>query len=249
MICGTTTITSDVPKCGATADSVADGRYGYDTTTGSKGQNVAFVDKQPVGGTWPVNSANTITYPFPREPKPDPVRLKQSAIGSNSYIKLNSGQVPDWNSLVPSGNNKNVVFIDAQGQNLTYNRNDKNTQYKGIIVVWCGNLNVVNSNFGGIILTMNGNGSTLPADPGGGSSTNCAGDTTKGKITINNSDLTAWLYATGGGSSPTDPGVVIQSDNSINFLPSGQSDLIGVLLSDATTPTSFTTDGWRELYN
>jgi hypothetical protein len=254
-ICGTTTPTSHFPKCAQDSDSIADGWYGYDKTTGSKGQRVPFVDKQPVNGSYlPNDPANTITYPFPREPRPDPANLKQSAISTNSFVKLDPGQQTDpafWNTWIPNGSNNRVLFIDARNQDITYNRNDKNTQYKGVIVVWCGNLTMQNSNFSGVILTFWDQESSLPTAPSETDPpTTCTSTSPgggQGKFTAINSDLTAWIYTLGGTPGIT-PGLTIGDSTSLAFVPSAETDLLGLVLNNPV-PTSFAVQGWREVYN
>jgi hypothetical protein len=274
-VCGTTTTTSHVPKCGVDADSIADGHYAYDKTTGSKlawnwntstksgsyskpyGQRVRF-EKKPD----PVNDPNnqdltTISYPFPTDPAPDPARLKGAALGSNTYYKaLNSntfyrpadpGTLLTWDQIVPNGNNNKVVFIDAQNHDLTY---DINSSRNGIIVAWCGNLRMTNANFQGIVVGLKGNGATLgndgPAPAGsGGPSTDCDLDDNKGVLTTDNSTLKAWLYSNN--TSIANPGIQIGENTTLFFMPNGNFNLLDVLLQDPVV-TSISSKGWRELY-
>ena len=149
MICGSTT------NCDDPSDSVAEGRYGYDSTTGPlgpdgitpnpqpRGQQLSFVDKAPINdtcGTGPdcygPNDPGTITFPFQRK-KPDAARLKQLAINTNGFYR---GSNPNWNNLL-SGDRNRVVFIDAENQPITLEGGGGTK--KGIIVVWCGNLELV----------------------------------------------------------------------------------------------------------
>jgi hypothetical protein len=251
MICGGTP-SMDPTDCDDPSDSVADGRYGYDSTTGTRGQKLTFVDKAPINdtcGTGPdcygFNDEGTITFPFERK-RPDAARLKQLAINTDGFYR---GQPADWNTVF-SGNRLRVVFIDAENQEITLDGGNP----KGIIVVWCGNLNMTNvDSYQGIIMTLNGSGEGLPPDPETGqASTNCEPpdppdplDPPQGQLSVINSDLKAWFYAEGGNVS--DPGVELGPGTQIDFLPSGSFQLLDLLLEDAT-PTQFNLQGWRECY-
>jgi len=257
LVCGTTTTTSHVPKCVADADSIADGHYAYDRTTGSKlawdtttntyskpyGQRVPFLDDP--------NQSSSISYPFPHDPAPDPVRLKQAALDSDTYYKALDGDtfykpadpstLYTWDDLVPNGNNDEVVFIDAQNHDLTY---DIGSSRNGIIVAWCGNLRITNTPvFQGIVLAMKGDGTALPNDPGGAPSTTCVDD--KGVLTTDNSTLKAWLYSNN--NSDTTPGIQIGQNTTLYFMPNGNFNLLDVVLQDPVM-TSINLKGWRELY-
>jgi hypothetical protein len=108
--------------------------------------------------------------------------------------------------------------------------------------------------FQGIIMTLNGSGEGFPADPGTGQpSTNCEPPEPpdplqgppQGQLSVTNSDLKAWFYAEGG--NVTDPGVELGPGTQIDFLPSGNFQLLDLLFEDAT-PTQFSLQGWRECY-
>ena len=263
LLCGTTTTTSHVPKCNVDADSIADGHYAYDRTTGSKlawdsntnsyskpyGQRVTFQRKSTQDD--PLQPSSIISYPFPIEPQPDPVRLMQAALDSDTYYRALDGDIfykpadPStlytWDDLVPNGNNDEVVFIDAQNHDLTY---DLSSSRNGIIVAWCSNLRMTNATFQGIVLAMKGDGAALPNDPGGAPSTSCGED--KGVLTTDdNSTLKAWLYSNN--TSPTMPGIQIGDGTTLFFMPNGTFNLLDVLLQDPVV-TSITSKGWRELY-
>ena len=266
LVCGTTTTTSHIPNCDEDepADSIADGHYAYDSTTGSKlawdsntnsyskpyGQRVTFQRKSPQDD--PNQLSSIISYPFPIEPEPDPVRLKQAALDSDTYYRALDGDTfykpadPNtlytWDDLVPNGNNDEVVFIDAQNHDLTY---DIGSSRNGIIVAWCGNLQMTSATFQGIVVGMKGDGATLPNDPGGGASTNCAFDDNKGILTTDNSTLKAWLYSNN--TSPNTPGIQIGEETTLFFMPNGNFNLLDVLLQDPVM-TSINPKGWRELY-
>ena len=258
MICSSTT------NCDDPSDSIADGWYGYDSTTGPtngltgepnpqpRGQvdtvtgltGMTFVDKPPEDpecGTGPdcygPNERNTISFPFERK-TPDAARLKNLAMQTAGWYR---GSNPDWNSLL-TGERSRVVFIDAQNQPITFDGGGGTK--RGIIVVWCGNLNITNvGSFQGIILTLNGQGDQLPPDASGAQSTSCGAE--QGRLSVTNSDLKAWFYAEGG--DVTTPGVSLGPGTQIDFLPSGDWKLLDLLLEDAI-PTSFELQGWRELY-
>ena len=266
LVCGTTTTTSHIPNCDEDepADSIADGHYAYDSTTGSKlawdtttnsyskpyGQRVTFQRKSPQDD--PNQPSSIISYPFPIEPQPDPVRLKQVALDSDTYYRALDGDTfykpadPNtfftWDDLVPNGNNDEVVFIDAQNNDLTY---DIGSSRNGIIVAWCGNLQMTNATFQGIVLAMKGDGAALPNDPGGTPSTNCLNDDNKGVLTTDNSTLKAWLYSNN--TSIVTPGIQIGENTTLFFMPNGNFNLLDVLLQDPVM-TSINPKGWRELY-
>ena len=76
MICGYTG-----SPTGICTTSVADGMYAYDSTTGTKGNQLQFVDKEDPsvlgpGGSNETNPPGTISYPFPR-----PDRLPRNSHG------------------------------------------------------------------------------------------------------------------------------------------------------------------------
>ena len=234
-ICGYTGTTKPA-TCGS-ATSVADGVYGYDSTTGTKGNNLTFVNKSPQDKN--PNDANTITFPFPR-PTPNPERLRGYAQETGKYYQ---GTSPNWDTLFPNGGTSSqVVFIDAQGGTLNFSTSNS-ANNKGILVVWCGNLQL-NAKFQGIVLNLYPQSSgQLP----GGST--C--DNSKGIVTNNGQDFSGWLYAQGGNS--TTPGIVLKDSTdhttnpSMNNLPSAS----WTFFQDAFTgapPTSIGVGSWRELY-
>jgi hypothetical protein len=260
MICGGTPLT-DPTDCDDPSDSIAEGRYGYDSTTGPingltgasqtpKGQGLTFVDKAPLDdtcGTGPncygPNAAGTITFPFERK-RPDAARLKNLAMQTDGWYR---GSNPNWNSLL-TGDRNRVVFIDAGDAPdvpLTLDGTGSNATKKGIIVVWCGNFEMTNVNsFQGIILSLNGQGDALPPDPETGEpSTSCGAE--QGLFGVRDSNLQAWFYAEGG--DVTNPGIDLGPGTQVDFLPSGSWKLLDLLLEDAI-PTSFELQGWRELY-
>jgi hypothetical protein len=256
MICGSNGVSPI--NCDDPSDSIAEGRYGYDSTTGPingltgasqtpKGQGLTFVDKAPLDdtcGTGPdcygPNTPGTITYPFERR-TPDAARLKQLAINTDGWYR---GSNPDWDTLL-AGDRSRVVFIDAQNATAPITLEGGGGTKKGIIVVWCGTLEMTNvGSFQGVIMSLNGQGDLLPPDPETGSpSSSCSAP--QGRLSVVNSDLKAWFYAEGG--DVTTPGVQLGPGTQIDFLPSGTWKLLDLILEDAV-PTSFEVQGWRELY-
>ena len=226
--------------------------------------------KEPVNGEYLENAPNTISMPFPKGAPPNPVRLKEYALDPDddpetddaTYYKAVDGDTfyrpedPDtyltWNDLIPNGNNDDIVFIDAQGQDLLYDGSTLSGARQGIIVSWCGNLEMRNATFTGIALSLQGGEDVgLPQGPSGEVSTTCGDD--MGLLKTSNSDvasyrnslLKAWLYANGGNSET--PGVEIGRNSNIFFLPSGSFDLLD-LISQISTPTQYSLRGWRECY-
>jgi hypothetical protein len=261
LICGGTPST-DPTDCDDPSDSIAEGRYGYDSTTGPingltgatqtpKGQGLTFFDKQPTVDpdtgttTWGPNDPGTITFPFERRTVP-PDRLKGIAMDSGTWYR---GQNPDWNTLL-SGDRSRIIFIDAEGEEITLEGGGGTK--KGIIVVWCGTLNMNDvGSFQGIILTLNGQGEELrPDDPETGElSSSCGAE--QGRFEVTDSDLKTWFYAEAEDdpNTPTvvEAGVELGPGTQIDFLPSGSWQLLDILFEDAI-PTSFEAQGWRELY-
>jgi hypothetical protein len=262
-ICSPTSTTAT--NCATTDPSVADGVYGYDSTTGNTSDPTltavhsnfkTFYRKDPectlTACPTPLATqpSNKITYPFPLV-KPDPARLKGVAqsgnpAGSAYYPCPNAapaGCSPPWTTLFPDTLQPDkVIFIDAKGNDITFNNG--NPEYKGIMVVWCGRL-TLSSTFRGIIINLQGDGSAF------GAST-C--DNTKGVFTLadGNQQLTGWVYSSGGtGSGPGSniPGIVLGNNSKITALPGG-GDLASIAFGtdSSSTPTSFSTQGYRELY-
>jgi hypothetical protein len=255
LICGSSTTVN----CDDATDSIAEGRHGYDSTTGTKGQLMTFIEKTPPDFT--PQDPGTITYPFQRQ-APDAARLKQLAINRGSFYR---GANPEWDTLL--GNGRRVVFIDAEDaeEPLTLDPVSASGADKGIIVVWCGSLkvnNLGNSGFKGIIMTLNGSsveeGLPLDPPPSGEESTSCGAD--QGYFRSQTPDradpsavssLQAWLYAEGEDDPLTpdiiEPSIDLGPGTQMDFLPSGQYRLLNLVLQDPIV-TDFTTEGWRECY-
>jgi hypothetical protein len=261
MICGGPPPT-DPTDCDDPSDSIADGRYGYDSTTGTygpdgvtlnpqpRGQELTFVDKPPIEGcgTGPEcyedNAADTISYPFERK-SADAARLKQLALNTDGWYR---GPNPDLDTLLTGGRSR-VVFIDAQNETLTWDGGGGTKT--GVLVVWCGNLDMTDVKFQGIIMTLTGDEEEvgeMPLDPSGEPSSTCDPEdplVDQGKFSVTDSTLKAWFYAEGG--DVTDPGIDIGPRTNLDFLPSGTWNLLDLILEDAT-PTHFALQGWRECY-
>lgn len=244
---------TDLGRCGS-SPSIADGVYGYDSTTGpriapldfvtgypeacptaadpanprllaTRGNNLTFCAKNPV--TKNPNDADTIAYPFPR-PTPNDLRLRGYAQETGNYYK---GTAPNWDG-VTWGDNK-VIFIDAENSTLPFTTSNS-ANNKGILVVWCGDLQL-NAKFQGIILNLYGN--DLPG------ATTCGPE--RGIFKNNGQDFSGWLYAEGG--TATKAGVELAPNSSVGPLPGATWNFYNDAFSGGP-PTSFQIHGWRELY-
>ena len=249
-----------------TATSVADGVYGYDSTTETTvgGNGLKFYHKDDPctpDGVCPTPLAsqpsNRITYPFPRlTPRaPNLKSLAEAHPGGSTYWSCPTARVlitdpstcaPPWSTLYPTGgDDSKVVFIDAKKNDLIADMSGG--VKKGIMVIWCGKLEL-RSPYQGIILNLRGDGTSW-----GG--TNCSGtsslDTTRGSFalgTTGSEQVKTWVFAQGG-TGPTDPaGIILKDGSELQAVPGG-GDLASVAFgSGATPPTSFEVEGWRELY-
>jgi hypothetical protein len=254
-ICGFTTGTPG--DCGG-SESAADGVYGYDSTTGNKqmsrvddgydlpwGNNLRFVNK----GSLEENDAGTITYPFPQlVPVPKSFKVQAcppltptnvatcTPTASNDYFLGNPPTQATWDTLLDQSNPNRVAFIDAQNQTINFDA-PGNAEYKGILVVWCGDLQQ-NQRFKGIILNLYGDGTDF-------GSTNCADDPSKGVYRNNGVPCQCWMYAEGG--TETRAGIEIGPGSAVRFLPSGDWSFLSGFFTNPP-PTSFEPQGWRELY-
>jgi hypothetical protein len=265
-ICSPTNTASNT--CLGTDPSVADGVYGYDSTTGdltdptltaaTLGSNKkTFYAKDPPctsAGECPTPLAtqpsDKITYPFPRV-RPNASNLKNHPGAKNYSCPIaatsdTSTCTPPWGTLFPpSAPDDQVVFIDAQGNNLSL---DIGNTSSGILLVWCGKMTVA-SPYKGIIINLYGNSFA----PGVSSCDNSKGVFTL--ATATNENVQAWVYANGGTGTPTTlgtPGITFNSGTQVKPVPGG-GDLASSLASIAfgtgpTPPTSFKIEGWRELY-
>jgi hypothetical protein len=263
-ICVLTSTEINVGRCGTKA-SVADGVYGYDSTTGpdlapldsvtgypevcptaadpdnprllaERGNDLTFCAKDPP--TKNPNDAKTITYPFPR-PTPNELRLRgyaQTQPSGNRYWDAQTqGCTPDWNDLTDGGADQ-VVFVDAGACTDPIHFSTGNSSNNhGIIVVWCGDLHL-DQQFTGIILNLWGD--TLPGD-----GSTCGPE--RGMFTNNGQTFRGWLYAQGG--TATKPGIEIRPNSEISPLSGTSFNFFNDAFSGAP-PTSFQIKGWRELY-
>ena len=247
----------------STSPSIADGVYGYDSTTGAKvinrtadgyttpwGNNLKFVAKEdltpPLDPNEDANPSGTITYPFPR-PTPKAKGFKEQAclpltlaactpVLSNDYFVGNPSE-SQWATLLSSSEPDRIAFVDGNGGDVVFDA-PGGTQYKGILVVWCGHLRQVQS-FKGIILSLYGDGSSF-------GSSNCTGNDDLGTYINTGTVCQCWVYAQGG--SATRAGITFGPSSTIRFLPSGAFSFDEDLFDNPAPPTTFKLQGWRELY-
>lgn len=150
LVCATNTCTS----------SAADGRNDYDSTTGTKGQNLKFVRK-PTGAANTPNASGTISHPFdpPGNLNTDlPMAYWEEDAREQGTYKTPAqiGNKID-NSVWPATQTlRNVFFVEAGGQTIDIDyRVDKSPIIpEGVIVVRNGNLSINNASngFKGIIV-------------------------------------------------------------------------------------------------
>ena len=148
-----------------------------------------------------------------------------------------------------------MTFVDAQGGTVRFNPtpdlNDKGgttgatgTSYKGMIIVWCGNLEQ-DDNFRGIIFNLYGD--DLDGNTQCGNDVDGPSSSNVGVYRNNGTSCTCWVYSEGGTS--TRAGIIIGPGSSADFLPAGVWD--SDIPSDAfegPPPTEFVIKSWRELY-
>lgn len=254
-------ICSATTTCTSSTASVADGVYGYDSTTDTTagGNGLRFYAKDgrcSAAGVCPTplatQPANTITYPFPRL-TPDASRLKTLAMahpGGSTYYACPTGApstcTPPWSTLYPTGGDADkVVFIDAKKNDLTFDLGTGTV--KGILVIWCGKFEL-RSPYQGIILNLRGNGTSW-----GG--TDCSGttstDTTRGSFvlsTTHTETVKTWVFAEGGTGASDPAGIVLKDDSELQAVPGGGTLASVAFGSGPTPPTAFEVEGWRELY-
>jgi len=256
---------------GACADgtSIADAvdGYVYDSTTTPQ-----FIAKELLdppldpGANGDVNPDGIITYPFPRlKPKAEYFRKLVEDPTKGTYWE---GQPTDPTWGLSTSSADKVAFVDAGGGTVSFNpdssgkggssgnKNDPGTSYKGLIVVWCGDLQQLD-NFRGIIFNLYGEGlSSSDGDP----NTDCQNADGSpqqvqlgppavdvGVYTNKGTSCTCWVYAEGG--TNTRAGIILGPGSSADFLPAGVWN--SSLPTDAfVTPpaTEFVIKNWRELY-
>lgn len=162
-------------QCSDSSDSVANGYNDYDSTTGSKGQNLAF-GRKPVGSENDPNPAGLITYPFDPPPALNtwlPLEIWEEdarALGTYKTPAEISNKIDNADWPTPQST-RNVFFVEAGGQtvDIDYRVNLNPSVAQGIIVVRNGNVKVSNSSngFKGIIV-VTGNGTTTGNYTNGG---------------------------------------------------------------------------------
>jgi Tfp pilus assembly protein PilX len=146
--------------------SVANGYNDYDSTSGTRGQNLKF-DRKVVGSENDPNPAGLITYPF--EPPPAlndwlPLEIWEEDARAQGTYKTPaeiSNKIENTNWPTPQSS-RNVFFVEAGGQTIDINYRVNLTPIaEGVIVVRNGNVNISNSSngFKGIIV-VTGNGTT-----------------------------------------------------------------------------------------
>jgi hypothetical protein len=266
-ICELTATDTTPGDCDSTSQSIADGVSSYDSTTGSYAPDGVTPNSNPrpvspaqaqkctfMSKPFPANNQCYITYPFPR-PEPPPARLKRAAEEANTetdrrYWNVATEGTPDWDALFPActdpdGCLDRLVFVDA-GEGDTPLEYVNNGRAQGVMVVWCGDLQL-RSDFKGVIFNLYGDGSAFGA-------TNCLDDglnppeRTNGVFRNNGEFCQCWLYAQGG--DDTRAGIEIAPGSTIKFLPGVEwsfKEFLDDVLDD-DPPTHFEVRSWRELY-
>jgi len=255
-ICSYDSATS-TSECGDVSASIADGVYGFDSTT-----NPRFVVKacQLSGSaTCPDNATGTMSFPFPL-PRPIPSGLKAAAChppGTNttvcpktpppvSYFEGNPTS-STWGLNNSNASNTRVAFIDAQNKTLVFQPSDN--RLKGIIAVWCGRVEL-NQDFEGIILNLFGNSlagntSCEANTPTLNRTTSLPDGKTVGTFENRGYRCQCWVYAEGG--TPTVAGIQLDPSSIVQFRPSSDWSFEDSLFQ-GPPPTSFKLQSWRELY-
>jgi hypothetical protein len=253
------------PPGTCTSASVADGIRGYDCTTGpvdlpddvcpnapqSRGNHLTFVRKDcdPV---CPPNADDTISYPFPIL-NPIAEAFKTSAVSSSSYFEGIPSD-PDWGLDTNTASSNRIAFVDAQNQTLTFDPSNGNEFYTGVIVVWCGRLEM-RQNFDGIILNLvPEDAQDLPDNTRCDSSTPTQ-ETDDGSLTVGTFETHSldpqgqtckcWVYAEGG--TDTLAGIQIGPGSKVQHRP-GEEWSFQDGFFEGPPPTSFDLKNWRELY-
>jgi hypothetical protein len=144
-------------NCSGPSDSIADGRYDYDSTTALKGSLKRFVRKSNADiSNNAVNASGTISYPFNPNAKFDLTSLENIARGQGNYYEgdVNIVSTATGGAKYPSPSSDQTVFyVRANGATTDY-RADYNPQAKGLIVVEGGNFDIQNSSsgFDGVVI-------------------------------------------------------------------------------------------------
>jgi hypothetical protein len=219
LICGNSSCSS----------SIADGVYGYDSTSGTKGNNLKFVEKTPPDDP---NPAGTISYPFPI-PTVDAEYLKglaENQPDGNKYLNLPT-QSLNWDTLYPNARSDRVVFIDANGSDINFATGNQ-ARNQGIFVVRCAGVLTMDQNFDGIIIVLKGQ------SPEHGS-----GCSDKARYKCNGVDIKGYVYAEG--TSTSSPSIDLISNSVISPLLAGKEHLLGL---SGLGSSKIKLVGWRELY-
>jgi hypothetical protein len=241
-ICGfpdnSTSLATPPGTCGTSA-SIADGVYAYDMTTGTKGNHLKF--EKICNPTCPASASGKISYPFPTI-TPVPLTLYQDAACQN---RAYAGNAPDWDYLfrplnqgVCGNQTEKIVFVDA-GNDTLHLQTDNDAKNTGLLVVWCGRLEM-DQKFRGIILSLYGNGSGFASS----CDNTLSGQQDVGTYRNNGRQCQCWTYAQGG--TATRAGIEIGPSSQIDFYQADWS----FLNNEFTGPpaTSFAIESWRELY-
>lgn len=267
-ICGTSSCNND-------SESIADGVYGYDSTTGTKGNGLKFAVKRncstgaeernrnPNGTDCGTPARNLITYPFPK-PTVDADYLLgiarsqlRSGAGSaesrDNYVDLRSpplgaGDSLNLDELYPNPDVDRVVFIDANGTDIAFTTSNA-ARNKGILVVRCAGKISFTQKFEGVIIALAGEDGVHGSD--------CGADD-KGRVEIDkvNAGIFGYVLSEYNPGSPNDPSISIiggsgSDATKIDDLPEGTAydNLLaryGVSLGNGFTNLSVSS--WRERY-
>ena len=245
--------------------------YSYDCTTGpvqpdecesaapARGNGLTFVDKEEMlgpGGAEEPNPAGTMSYPFPI-PIPNPAALKQLAqnppLENQCGLDASTGTrdcyhegVPttaNWAQLFPGGDANKMVFVDAQNSPtpINFNTGSANSTRHGILVVWCGDL-VQQQRFNGIILSLNGDGSSFGASSCGsemGLYTNAGGGGAS-------AECKCWVYAEGERNNRA--GILLKAGSKAFYPTNREWSFLNDAFDTETPSDSFGLQRWRELY-
>jgi hypothetical protein len=246
-----------IGRCPSTSQSIADGVYAYDCTTGPvdlpesvctsppltrpNGNNLTFVNKQPQDQD--PNDTDTITFPFPRL-DPIPGQMYANTTAQGRVICTTNPCAPDFPTIFRNVGGQNPrVFVDAGGRQVNFSANG-NPQ--GVLIIWCGRL-VQQSSFTGIIMNLKGDGSAW-----GGSNCSSTADTlplpTEDLATFRNEgqQFSGWLYAAGGNDQRA--GIEIGPGSTVRKYPGQDWNLLNNNEFQSPPPTSFALNRWRELY-
>jgi hypothetical protein len=202
---------------------ISDGVYGYDRTTGSKGNQLKFVEKIPPHKN--PNDPGTITYPFPRR-EPNIEGLLTIARSGGIHKYTNMGSSPNWDNLYTNSPDDRVVFIDANGNDVQLSFSNSSRRAQGILVVRCGNLTIEDEEFTGVVLVVDD-----PSRP-----STCAG---KSKYKSEKASVKGYVYAE---SIAKDDALYVDSDSTIANLPAGKENLLELAFPGKRLQS------WRELY-